>query len=563
MPASSFARYLKNIEFFAYLLSAWSFLVLFMEPIISYYLDYRAMVLGTALANILLLSLTVLHRMLLGESKRKRITFHLDIILLALGIGLLTYQTKFVIFALLIRQTYFILEFFLFRAFEGKLYQMLASNPPVSLMSSFGAVIGFGTVMLMLPSASTSGYVTNFIDALFTATSATCVTGLTVLDTGTHFTLFGQIVILMLIQVGGLGIMTISTAFAIILGQRITLKLESVMHSVVGEPQQVNVLNLLRSIVLVTALIEFIGAVMLFTKFSTYMATGKAMYYAIFHSISAFCNAGFSLWSDNLSMYIDSPIVNFSITGLIILGGLGFSVLIDLYHYLSTPRKTRRLTLHSKAVLLTTLILAVGGCILLYLAEYYGVMDDFPIWRRIMASWFQSISARTAGFNTLNINGIGSAAVLITLVLMFVGASPGSTGGGIKTTTFTVLIMSVISMLRGRKDLVLFNRKIPASNIREATSLVTLSAGLIFVTVFILMLIEPFKFEQILFEAISAFGTVGLSMGITSSLTPLGKLLITLLMYIGRIGPLTLIFAVSISKKQANVSFAEEKMAIG
>ena len=563
MPELKFARYLKNIEFFAYLLSVWSFLVLFMEPIISYYLDYRAMVLGTALANILLLSLTILHRVMLGQTKQKRITFYLDIILLALGIGLLSYQTKFVIFTLLIRQTYFILEYFLFRAFEGKLYQMLASNPPVSLMSSFGAVIGIGTVMLMLPSASTSGYVTNFIDALFTATSATCVTGLTVLDTGTHFTLFGQIVILVLIQVGGLGIMTISTAFAIILGQRITLKLESVMHKVVGEPQSVNVLNLLRSIVLVTIMIEFFGAILLFLKFYQILPTGQAIYYAIFHSVSAFCNAGFGLWSDNLSAFLDSPIVNFSITGLIILGGLGFSVLIDLYHFFTTPRKTRRLTLHSKAVLVTTLILAVGGCLFLYLAEYNGLMQGFPVWRRIMASWFQSISARTAGFNTLNINGIGSAAVLITLALMFIGASPGSTGGGIKTTTFAVLFMSVISMLRGRQDLTLFNRKIPASNVREATSLVTLSAGLIFVIVFLLMLFEPFSFERILFEAISAFGTVGLSMGITADLSPLGKFLITLLMYIGRIGPLTLIYAVSLSKKQLNVSYAEEKMAIG
>ncbi|HQC31833.1 MAG TPA: potassium transporter TrkG, partial [Candidatus Cloacimonas sp.] len=364
-------------------------------------------------------------------------------------------------------------------------------------------------------------------------------------------------------QIGGLGIMTISTAFALMLGQRISLNVQTLMHKVVGETPVIDVMKLLRATVLVTVIIEFMGAIFLFSGFAKIMPVAKAIYYALFHSVSAFCNAGFSLWTNNLSGFVDSPLVNLSITFLIILGGLGFAVLIDLYHYFFASGSIKRLTLHSKIVLTTTAILIVTGFLGLYIGEYNNSMKGFTVARRVLSSWFQSVTARTAGFNTIDIGLYSSASVLLTVILMFIGASPGSTGGGIKTTTFSVLMLSVLSMLSGKNDLVVFKRKIPLSNAREATTLVTLALAIILTIIFILMLIEPFPFEKILFEAFSAFGTVGLSMGITSQLSYAGKMLITLLMYIGRVGPLTLIYAISIRKRQPDFSFAEETISIG
>jgi len=563
MPFDRDKTPLKHVETAAYLLASWSFVVLYLESIIRVYLNYRVIELGTALANIILLMLTILNRVLSSEGVQQKKLIYFDLIMLMLGALLLIYQAKFVIFFLLIRQTYFILQYVIYRAFEGKFHKLLVRNPPVSLMLSFAGMIAIGTILLMLPAASVSGQVTNLIDALFTATSATCVTGLVVVDTGTYFSLFGQLVILVLIQVGGLGIMTISTAFALMIGQRITLKLENLMHSVVGEVQVLDVLKLLRSIVLVTVLIEGIGATFLFFGFIKILPTGQAVYHSIFHSVSAFCNAGFALWSNNLVNYVDSPLINFAISGLIILGGLGFIVIIDVYHYFFSPEKVRKLTLHSKIVLTTSLGLILLGFVTLYLAEYEGTMKGFTISRRVLSSWFQSVTMRTAGFNTIDIGRFSSASILIALAMMFIGASPGSTGGGVKTTTFAVLGLSVASMLSGKRDLTIFNRKIALFNAREATALVTISASIVFLIVFFLMLLEPFAFEKILFEAISAFGTVGLSMGITNKLSLHGRMLITMLMYIGRIGPLTLIYAFSMSKKQLNINFAEEKIAIG
>ncbi|HOH98500.1 MAG TPA: TrkH family potassium uptake protein [Candidatus Cloacimonadota bacterium] len=555
---------LKHIESIAYFLALWSFLVLFLESIITYLSDnYYLVELITALANILLLGLAILNRVFLGELKEKRNQVLRDLAMLLLGGLLMFYQAKFVIFFLLIRQTYFIVQFFLFKAFEGRLYKILTDNPPVSLMLSFAFVILVGTVLLMLPAASTANQVTPFVDALFTSTSATCVTGLIVRDTGSYFSIFGQLIILVLIQIGGLGIMTVSTAFALIMGQRLNLKLENVMQKVVGDTERLDIFQLLKNIVLVTVLIEGIGAILLFFKFSDSMNPATALYSSIFHSVSAFCNAGFSLFSDSLMSFVDSPLINFTITTLILLGGIGFAVIIDLYRYVTRVDKVRKLNLHTRIVLACTGLLLLLGFVSLYITEYHGLMEGFSISRRFQSAWFQSVTARTAGFNTLDMGGLSTASILIFLVLMFIGASPGSTGGGIKTTTFAVLVLSVTSMLRGRKDLSIFNRKLALSNYREATSLMTLAGSIIFIVVFFLLIIEAKPFEKIIFEAISAFGTVGLSMGITDTLSQPGKGLITLLMYVGRIGPLTLIYAFSMRKRQPNITFAEEKIAIG
>ncbi len=562
MPHRILINALKRTEFLAYILAGWSFAVLFLEPIISYYTSYAWVENLTAIANILVLGLAIISRLMDHNEAGKKIIYA-DLVMLIMGALLLFYQAKFVIFFLLIRQTYFILTYFIFNAFEGKFYRLLASNPPVTLMLSFLGLIAVGTFLLMLPASSQSGYVTPFVDALFTSTSATCVTGLIVKDTPVYFSVFGQIVILLLIQLGGLGIMTVSTAFALVLGQRLNLKLENVMHSVVSGSPSIDIFQLLKNIVYVTAIIEMAGAALLYSRFIQDMQPLKAFYFSVFHSISAFCNAGFALFSDNMMTYVGSTTINLGITLLIILGGIGFSVVIDLYRYFTSRARNKRLNLHSKLVLVTSAVLLLGGMIAYFMAEYKVSMAGFNVPDRLLASWFQSVTTRTAGFNTIDVSRLSPASVLVSLVLMFIGASPGSTGGGIKTTTFAVLILSLTSMLKGKKDLSAFNRKISLNNYREATSLITLAAILVFGVIFIMMLIEPFSFEKIAFEAFSAFGTVGLSMGITPSLSFTGKLLITLLMYIGRIGPLTIIYALSISRRQTNIEFAEEKIAIG
>ena len=554
---------LKHIEVFAYILAFWSFLVLFLESIISFYFDYKMVESFTALINILFLVLTIIGRHMQPDQPGKNRIVIIDLVMLLMGSVLFIYQAKFVIFFLLIRQTYFILTYLIFRSFEGRFYKLLTNNPPVTLMLSFLGVITVGTVLLMLPASSMDNKVTPLIDALFTATSATCVTGLTVLNTSNYFTIFGQVVIMLLIQIGGLGIMTISTAFALVMGQRLTLKLENVMHSMMGEALSFDVFALLKNIVLVTLIIETIGATILYLSFVRVMEPLRAFYYAVFHSVSAFCNAGFSLYTDNMVSFIDNVNVNMALTFLIILGGLGFAVIIDLYHYAAGKEKAKRLSLHTKMVLVTTAALLAGGLIAYLISEYNYSMRGFIMPRRLLASWFQSVTTRTAGFNTIDNSMLSSGSVLVSLILMFIGASPGSTGGGIKTTTFAVLILSVTSMLRGRKDLTLMNRKISISNAREATSLVTLAGAILLIIIFVLMMTQPFSFEKIAFEAVSAFATVGLSMGITADLNHIGKLLITLLMYIGRIGPLTLIYALSVSKRHGNIELAEEKIAIG
>ena len=554
---------LRQVEIAAYLLAIWSFLVLFLEPIIGFYTNYARVEFFTALANLVLLLLTILNRVLLGESKERHRILLFDVAMLILGSIFLVSQAKFVIFSLLIRQTYFILQYILFRAFEGKLYRWLTGNPPVTLMLSFLLVILFGAILLMLPVSSKLKTVTPFMDALFTATSATCVTGLVVVDTGTHFSFFGQMVILMLIQIGGLGIMTISTVFAIILGQRINLKLENIMYQVVGGSYAVNVFQLLKSIVLVTLVIESVGTLLLFARFAQDFQPMEALFLSLFHAVSAFCNAGFSPLGNNLVSYVDSLAVNLVITALIIAGGLGFSVIIDLQHHALKKDRARKLNLHTKIVLVTTAFLLVLGFTVFYLAEYNGAMRGFSIHRRILSSWFQSVTLRTAGFNTIDLSQIGKASVLISIVLMFIGASPGSTGGGIKTTSFAVLTLSVISLLKGKRHISVFKRRIHEYNFREATGLIMLSITIILVVLFFLMLVEPHAFDKLLFEAVSAFGTVGLTLGITPQLTVIGKLLITILMYVGRIGPLTMIYAFSTRAKQININYAEEKIPIG
>ena len=377
---------LKAIEILAYLVALWSLLVLFLEPVISYYADFAKVENYTAWANLLLLALAIINRLLLKEGKGINGATIFDMIMLVVGLVILVYNAKFVIFLLLIRQTYYFLQFILFRFSEGKIYLWLSSNPPITLLLSFLLVIFLGTILLMLPVSSTYNRVTPFVDALFTATSATCVTGLTVVPTGSHFSLFGQIIILLLIQTGGLGIMTLSTAFALLLGRSINLKLKNVMTQVMGGTTRINIFQLLKNIIIATAIIEACGAIVLFTKFAQDFPIREAIYYSIFHSISAFCNAGFSPFESSMMMYSDSIIISLGMPLLIFLGGLGFTVILDLYRYFFKPQKVRKLSLHSKIVLTTTAILIIVGLIAFFILEYNNTMKGFSFKHRFLAS---------------------------------------------------------------------------------------------------------------------------------------------------------------------------------
>ncbi len=481
----------------------------------------------------------------------------------------------FFIYYILARQMVIIIKKITLTSWEGIIYDTLTKNPATFFMLSFVFVISIGSVLLMLP-MSTDVSVdpanhTSFLGALFTSTSATCVTGLIVYDTGTHFTLFGQLIILILIQIGGLGVMTISTAFAILLGQRMTVKSESLMQNVIGESNRLDMQSLVKNILFVTVSIELVGAVFLYLKFyPTAPSTFQAVYQAVFHSVSAFCNAGFSLYSDSFTMYRSSWLLNITVMMLIIFGGIGFSVLSDVRKNVLVRYNPARLTLHSKLVLWTSAILIVLGFVVYFVTEFNGIMADYSMNDRILSSLFQSVSTRTAGFNTIDNGDFSHASVLISLLLMLVGASPGSTGGGIKTTTLAVLFLTAWAMMHSKKNVYAFRKGISTDTIRKVVVLIALTLGFIMFMSCLFFYAEDYNtkypdmgFAELMFELISAFGTVGLSMGITNKLTIVGKLIIIILMFLGRIGPLTLIFAMSGNKKGAALKYTDEKVGIG
>ena len=486
-----------------------------------------------------------------------------DIFFIVIGLSIKDTERVF-LFYLLGRQTFRFVRDLALKQRRGKVFESLSQNPPVLVLISFIFAIFTGTLLLMLPAATNLGRTTSGLGALFTSASATCVTGLIVYDTGTHFTIFGQSIILFLLQIGGLGIMTVSSAFAVILRQRLTVRNQSLIQNVVGESNTIDMVRLIRSIILVTFMFELLGALLLFFTFNNeFVSTKTAIYHSIFHSVSAFCNAGFSLYADSFMGFRSNFNINFVITSLIVIGGIGFPVLVDLNKNIFNKFKLSRLTLHSKIVIIMTIGLIALGTIGFFISEYNVQMKGYSLSERLYASYFQSVTTRTAGFNTIDNAGLSKASSFISNLFMFIGASPGSTGGGLKTTTLMIVLISVWSMFKGEKDVNIFKRKVSELVIKKVLALIAASIALISIVIFVLLIIEPFSFDKIIFEAFSAFGTVGLSMGITAQLSDPGKLLIIMLMYLGRVGPLTLIFAISESRTKTNFSFTEEKISIG
>ncbi|RIX53988.1 Ktr system potassium transporter B [Paenibacillus nanensis] len=435
-------------------------------------------------------------------------------------------------------------------------------NPHQWTVIGFASVIMIGAILLTLPTASTSGSSLGFLDALFTAASAVCVTGLTVVDTGTAYTLFGQIVIMLLIQIGGMGFMAYGVIIAVLLGKRIGLKQRILIQESTKATSIQGLVRLVQTIVLITFSFEAAGALILWLRWMPELGVGQSAYYALFHAVSAFNNAGFGLWPDNLVRYVGDPIVNIVISLLFISGGIGFIVMVDIYK----KRKWNRFTLHTKIVLILTAVLIAGGYVVILGLELLNptVFGGLSWSEKLWAAYFQSVTTRTAGFNSVDLTGLLAATQFLMIFLMFIGASSGSTGGGIKTNTLMVLLVAMYSTIRGRTQVHIFKKRIANEMIFSALSVIIISLGLVLIVAFLLTITEPNQdFIKLLFEATSAFGTVGLTLGLTYELSPIGKFIIILTMFAGRLGPLTLAFALASRRRDSKIGYPEEKVLIG
>jgi trk system potassium uptake protein len=435
---------------------------------------------------------------------------------------------------------------------------------PVQLIALyFLLAIIIGGSLLALPFSHAPGHVVSFLDAIFTATSAICVTGLAVVDTGTSYSIVGQIIIMLLVQAGGLGIVTLGTLVAFASGRRVGFRERMNLQTQLNTFQVGGVVRLIQSIILLTLVIEGVGVLLLWTRFAPLEGLGRGLYFAIFHSVSGFNNAGFGLYPDNLLRFAADPIVNFTIMALIILGGLGFIVEMNVIAHYREGRKIP-FTLHTKTVLALTGALILIGAVVLLIFEWSHSFAGLPFWQKVMAAFFQSVTPRTAGFNTVDYAKMDESSILFTMLLMFIGASPGSTGGGIKTVTFFVLIGSVWSISRGRGELTLFGRRIALETVIKSAVISVLSMLLIGAMLTLLTLTDPDKDAlKLAFESVSAFGTVGLSTGITPTMSELGKIVLIALMYLGRIGPLTFALALVEGNPNKKVRYPVEEVVIG
>jgi trk system potassium uptake protein len=441
-------------------------------------------------------------------------------------------------------------------------------NPAMIIIYSYLIVDLLGTLLLSLP-VSSKGPGVPLLDALFSATSALCVTGLTTVDVGTTFTTFGQSVIMALMELGGLGVMTFSVVFFLFLGRGFSTRGRWIITESFASSPNRHVKSLLKVIFLFTLSIQVVGALLLFVQWRKEMSAASAVYAGFFHSISAFCNAGISLFPTSFVNYKGSILLNATICSLIVLGGIGFPVIYELFNRARSLRARKRVatSLHTRMVLTTTLVLIVAGALLVFVLERDNQIAGLTFKEQILASLFQSITARTAGFNTLDTGSLAVATLFILIILMFVGASPGSCGGGIKTTSLAVLVAILNDRIRGRNTASLFKRTIPEETVSKALSVfilavIVLTAGL--VTLLVTQPNPPREdFLTYLFEAVSAFGTVGLSMGITASLTAVGKIVIITIMLLGRVGLLTVAYVVTSRRVVAPYRYAEEKVMIG
>lgn len=439
-------------------------------------------------------------------------------------------------------------------------------KPGMLLVVGIAAVMLIGALMLNLPMSSQDGRSIGFIDAMLTSTSAVSVTGLVPVNTAEHWTTFGKFVIIILIQLGGLGFMTSATLIAFISGKRIGLKERLIMQEQFNQDSVAGIVKLTKFVIMFTVTSEMIGAVFLSMKFIPMYGPLKGVGYSLFHSISAFCNAGFDITGDSMTIFSGDILVNLTIMGLIILGGLGYTVYLDIARQRSL-RKIK-LTLHSKMVLTITTSLIFVGALFIFATEYSNpnTLAKLPLYEKVLVSFFHSVGARTAGFYSMDMSYLLNSSSLFLIMLMFIGGSPSSTAGGIKTTTFGTIICTIISGIKGSEDVEIFKKRIPKVLIKKAFILFAISFMLICAVTLVLTITEDNQsFIDLLFETTSALATVGSSKNLTPELSNIGKILITMTMYMGKVGPLTLALALSNKGRihKQNYKYPEGKIIIG
>jgi trk system potassium uptake protein TrkH len=447
-------------------------------------------------------------------------------------------------------------------------------HPNVFLIASFLLAILLGAMLLEAPFSNRNSPL-SLLDAFFTATSAVCVTGLTVVDTGSRFTPTGQIILLCLIQLGGLGIMTYTTVVILILGRRLSYKGRELVHGTLSHKGGKGLYMLVRHVFIVTFLFEGFGLFLLYLRWRVYFPDGRAFSLALFHSVSAFCNAGFSLFSDSLIGFRGDLWINLIVMVLVVAGGTGFLVIQEIREYLAARlyhRKRFRLSLHSRTVLITTFALLLAGFVGYLGLEWSNTLEKAPLGEKLLVSLFQSVTPRTAGFNTVDYSVMTNGTLLFTILLMFIGASPGSAGGGVKTTSFAVLVALAYSKWKARVETVLFQRTVRAEIVGRSLAIILISSVIVLFFTMALMITElgdtPHAesrglLMEYLFEAVSAFGTVGLSTGVTPSLSVPGKIVIMVLMFVGRLGPITIALAVAGKRKGKDFAYPEENLMVG
>ncbi|WP_296113769.1 TrkH family potassium uptake protein [uncultured Anaerococcus sp.] len=446
------------------------------------------------------------------------------------------------------------------RSFIERIYDKISLNPPLVLSLGFAILICIGGVLLSLPIFTKSGLATDPIDAFFVAASASCVTGLTPVNTLDHWNTYGHVLLIILIQIGGLGVMSLASIIPLILGKKIGMKSRQILKEQLNVESLEGMIVLFKYVLIFTFGTELLGAILLSFRFVPLYGPGEGIWYAIFHSISAFCNAGFDILGDSIYPFRDDILVNMTLSLLILVGGLGFVVTSELFR----RRSFKKISTHSKLVLLmSAILLAFGSLVFFFLESRGGVLAEESLKGSVLESFFQSVVARTAGFYSVDLSKIKDSTALMLMGLMFVGGSPGSTAGGIKTTTLGVLILSTVAVIRGEREPVVFGRHIGAEVIKKALAIFLVSFGLILSVSFILTITENSGLVDILYETVSALATVGATRGLTPELTSIGKVLITICMYLGRLGPMTMAFAFGMKDKKNLIRYPESFISIG
>ncbi|HEV8375623.1 MAG TPA: TrkH family potassium uptake protein [Candidatus Polarisedimenticolia bacterium] len=473
-----------------------------------------------------------------------------------LGGGLVIGRECFVIYRMVARTRWF-----------QQLPLTLQLRPTQQLALSFLFCILTGTLLLTIPAATADGRGAPIVDALFTATSAVCVTGLSIVDAGSYYSLFGQSVILVLVQIGGLGILTLSTSVALIFKRKLGLRTRALMGTLVEDPSLQRLTSLVFYIIRAALLLEGIGALVLYLRWrADFPSQAEAIFSSVFHAVAAFCNAGFSLFPRGLEPYRGSFLVNLVMIALMLMGGLGFTVLAAFFNAETLRLRWkgfRKLSVHTRLALVSTLVLLVSGALLIFFFEFDGALAPLSLKEKIMASVFQSATLRTAGQRTLDPATFQNVTLWVMILWMFIGGCPSSTAGGIKVTTAGILLLSVRAMLLGREDVELLGRSIPKEVVYKSIAIVIISVMAVTLCFSLLLVTEGSSFVGLMFESVSAFANVGLSLGVTPTLTVAGKLILVFLMYAGRIGPLTLALAVGERAARAPFHYPEARILVG